>query len=382
LGDGTQTTSFQPVPITGLESVVAIAAGDAHSLALKSDGTVWMWGDNGVNTSSTTPVQVTGLAGITSLAAGTHFAFAVKTDGMPSGTLWGWGANQFGVLGDGTWTPRATPTAVLDDVVSATAGDFNSVAMTESGTLLSWGINGSGENGDGTTNARSLPGPVSSLTGVTGAATGWHHSLAVHSDGHVSSWGYNGWGSLGDGTGTTSLTPVTANVVDALAVSTRAGSYHSAAVRLDGTLWTWGKNDVGALGDGTTATNAVPKAVPNFTLFFDDVDRDGLDATREAQLGTDPTKADTNGDGIPDGAAVQTGLSATNSDMDGDGVSNEDERDAGTNPFVSDTDGDTVSDMTDCMPLDSTRSTCSADPNDHTAPTITLDEPSGAVPVP
>jgi len=89
--------------------------------------------------------------------------------------------------------------------------------------------------------------------------------------------------------------------------------------------------------------------------------------------------ADTNGDGIPDGVAIKSGISATNLDMDGDGVSNAVELARGTDPFLADTDGDGVNDGQDCFPLDPSRWQCPApDPNDHTPPTITLQEPTNA----
>lgn len=111
-----------------------------------------------------------------------------------------------------------------------------------------------------------------------------------------------------------------------------------------------------------------------------DPDGDGLSSFREHQLGTDPLNADTNGDGVPDGAEVGMGKDPTNTDMDGDGLSNSVELQKGTDPFNPDTDGDGVFDGTDCFPLDSTRNQCpSADPNDHTPPTVTLGEPTDAV---
>src|SRR5262249_32940800 len=149
-----------------------------------------------------------------------------------------------------------------------------------------------------------------------------------------------GYGQLGDQTGTTHNVPVAAAISNAIAIASGSVANHSAALVSDGTLWTWGRNDLGQLGDGTRATNVTPKPVPNFMVRFIDSDRDGLSDAEEAQLGTDPHNADTNGDGISDAEAIKLGISATNMDMDGDGVSNAAERAAGTNPFLTDTDGD------------------------------------------
>jgi hypothetical protein len=155
-------------------------------------------------------------------------------------------------------------------------------------------------------------------------------------------------------------------------------------VRDDGTLWTWGENTFGTLGDGTTNTRVFPKPVPDFRLAeFDlwsvDSDGDGLTNAEEFALGTDGRKADSNDDGVLDGAAVRAGLSPTNQDMDGDGVTNAVERARGTDPFEVDTDRDGVTDGADCFPLDPSRWQCpSADPNDHTPPTINLQEPTNA----
>jgi hypothetical protein len=131
-----------------------------------------------------------------------------------------------------------------------------------------------------------------------------------------------------------------------------------------------------------------PVKIPAFSLADEtwltaDPDGDGLPTWRELELGTDPLNPDTNGDGILDGAEVAAGLSPTNLDMDGDGVPNAVERAQGTNPFRADTDGDGVADGVDAFPLDPARwQALTSDPNDQTAPTITLIEPTSAVPIP
>jgi hypothetical protein len=247
---------------------------------------------------------------------------------------------------------------------------------------LAWGFNGEGELGNGGTTDLWRPNVIPGLGGVIEVVGGLRSGIALRADGTSAGWGWNGWGQLGDGTGITRLTPIQVWLTRALSVAAPGQGNHAAAVRDDGTLWTWGENDAGALGDGTTTTNATPKPVPAFALFFDDIDRDGLSASEEGLLGTNPNLWDTNGDGIPDGLSVRLGISPTSTDVDGDGVLNSVETAQGTDPFTADTDGDGVNDVLDCAPLDSTRSTCVGDPNDHTPPVITLDEPAGAVPIP
>ena len=124
--------------------MVAIAGGDSHSLALKSDGTVWAWGYNGCGqlgdgstTNRLTPVQVSGLTGVVAIAGGGSHSLALKSDG----TVWAWGCNDYGQLGDGTTTNRLTPVQVsgLTGVVAIAGGGAHSLALKSDGTVWAWG---------------------------------------------------------------------------------------------------------------------------------------------------------------------------------------------------------------------------------------------------
>jgi hypothetical protein len=171
-------------------------------------------------------------------------------------------------------------------------------------------------------------------------------------------------------------------------VAISSGDTHTVAIKADGTVWAWGANGLGGLGDGTTTARCTPVASSAFAVadnswLVGDPDDDGLPTWREYVVGTDPLDWDTGGSGLGDRVLAESSAEAANSDLDGDGVPNDVEIARGTDPLNNDTDGDEVSDGEDAFPLDPDRSAApSADPNDHTAPVITLTEPTNAILVP
>jgi alpha-tubulin suppressor-like RCC1 family protein len=262
LGDGSTTNRSTPVlvsQLSGLTTVAAVAAGGNHSLALKSDGTVWAWGfnglgqlGNGTTDSRSTPVLVSGLSGVTAIAAGRNHSLALKSDG----TVWAWGDNAAGQLGDGTTVNRSTPVSGLTGATAIAARFDHSLALKSDSTMRAWGYNGFGQLGDGTTANRSTPVQVSGLTGVTTISAGFYHSLAVKNDSTIWVWGYNQYGQLGDGTQTSHTAPVrVSGITGASAIA--GGDYHTVALMSDGTVWTWGFNRYGQLGADPTGTNMV-----------------------------------------------------------------------------------------------------------------------------
>jgi alpha-tubulin suppressor-like RCC1 family protein len=268
LGDGTTIDRTAPVQVSGLSDVLSVSAAESnYSLALKSNGTVFAWGWNGygvlgdgTSTERHTPVQVSGLSGATAVSAAYAHSLALKSDG----TVWAWGLNNNGQIGDGTSTERHTPVQVsgLSGVTAVSAQFGHSLALKSDGTVWAWGRNSDGELGDGTTTNRLTPVQVSGLSDVTVIAAGQYYSLALKSDGTVWTWGSNGHGELGDGTTTQRLTPVQVGGLSGVTITAVASAYESSlALTSGGTVMAWGLNGHGQLGDGTTTNRTAPVQV-------------------------------------------------------------------------------------------------------------------------
>ncbi|WP_338796768.1 IPTL-CTERM sorting domain-containing protein [Acidovorax sp. DW039] len=270
LGDGTETDRALPVAVESLPSgVIQLAAGTRHTCALTSAGAVLCWGSNGAgqlgdgtNTFSKTPVPVSGLSGgVQSIAAGGDFTCAVTT----AGALQCWGDNNAGQLGDGSATNRNTPTAVTglsSGVQSVVLGGNHACALTDAASVLCWGYNFSGQLGDGTQVNRTSPAAVAGLGGEVQAITaGKNHTCVVAGTGGVLCWGGNFEGQLGDGSTTRRTTPVTVSGLSSGVQQVAAGENHSCAVTITGATQCWGSNNAGQLGDGTTSSHSTPVAV-------------------------------------------------------------------------------------------------------------------------
>jgi alpha-tubulin suppressor-like RCC1 family protein len=276
LGNGTTTNSSTPVAVSVPSGVTftAIAAGLDDSLALGSNGKVYAWGDNSFDelgngstaSDSTVPVAVSLPAGVTAtaIAAGQYHSLAIGSNG----TLYAWGYNNDGQLGNGKKATPSTPVAVsMPSGVTATkiaAGGYHSLAVGSNGDLYSWGYNVDGQLGNGTTTLEDKPVVVSLPSGVsaTSLSAGLYFSLAIGSNGDLYSWGYNADGELGDGAAVNSSTPVAVTLPAHAAPSQiSTGLYDSLALATNGTLYAWGQNGYGQLGDGSTTTSLSPTTV-------------------------------------------------------------------------------------------------------------------------
>jgi alpha-tubulin suppressor-like RCC1 family protein/subtilisin family serine protease len=269
VGDGTNAEQHSPVAVAISAAVTGMVQGATHTLARRSDGSVWSWGDNSKGTlgigswvGRSTPGKVSTVSGLTSavsVSAGMYHSLAVKSDG----SVYVWGDNDYGQLGTGGNLYSPSPTRLgLSSFSAVAAGLYFSLALRSDGTVWGWGDNG-GQLGDGTTVRRYSPVQVTGLNGITitAIAAGNSHSLGLSSDGTVWAWGNNSSGQLGDGTTTMRSVPVQVPGLGGI-VAIAAGSAHSLALGSDGRVWTWGYNGSGQLGDGTTVNRLIPTPVP------------------------------------------------------------------------------------------------------------------------
>ena len=281
------------------DTFLTTTTGGHHSLALKPDGTLLAWGGNGYGQlgnptvtalSVGAPVVVDATPGLSALAgrrvvavaAGESHTIALCSDG----TVVAWGSNLYGELGTGDTTLRNLPVEVSRapglsalagrTVVAITAGAAHNLALCSDGTLVAWGRNSSGQLGDGSSTDQVYPVLVSTLAGqsalegreVSRISAGGSHSLALCSDGAVVAWGENGNGQLGNDTTVDAVQPGLVNTVVGLSAlagkvvtQISAGGAHSLALSDDGSVAAWGSNAYGQLGDATTIERHLPVAV-------------------------------------------------------------------------------------------------------------------------
>jgi alpha-tubulin suppressor-like RCC1 family protein len=276
LGDGTMVSRATPGLIPGLSGITQISTGLLYGLALRSDGTVWAWGYNSAGTlgdgttiSRPTPVQVVGLANVVQIVAAGYYSMALRSDG----TVWTWGLSVEASLGN-VGVAHLVPTQVagLFNVLQIAGAEGHALALARPNrlsvvtSLYTWGDNWHGQLGDGTVTTRTAPVPVVGLGTIVidSIATGALNSFVLASDGSVWSWGDNHFGELGDGA------KVAYRTVPAQAIGPKSGitqlsaaNYHVLALRSDGIVEGWGRNEDSELGGATSApVSWVPVTIP------------------------------------------------------------------------------------------------------------------------
>jgi alpha-tubulin suppressor-like RCC1 family protein/subtilisin-like proprotein convertase family protein len=282
LGDGSNDGASLPLAVstTGAlagKTIVAIAAGYVHSLALDSDGHVYSWGYNtagelGLGSTAENigePTQVAGLLSgktIVAIAAGRNHSLALASDG----SLYAWGSANEAQLGNGVSGNNAksnvpvgvtmTGALVGKTIVGISAGLYHNLVLASDGTAYGWGWNSTGQLGDGGHFEASEPvavdiGSSSALEGKTliAVAAGTDHSLALDSAGKVYAWGFNISGQLGTSNGAgPHYLPRGVNLPSSvIATAISAGADHSFALTSDGVLYGWGSSSNGQLGNGS-----------------------------------------------------------------------------------------------------------------------------------
>ena len=274
LGLGNTTYYSSPVQVGALTDWSKIAAGADHFVSIKTDGTVWAWGNNGSGrlgdgstTNRSSPVQVGALTTWTKVGASAQSSFAIKTDG----TLWAWGRGSSGELGQGNTTSYSSPVQVgaLTDWEDVATTGFNAgFAIKTDGTL--WAIGGwnasGGSLGVGDTTNRSSPTQVGALTDWLSVCGGGYFGAAIKTDGTLWTWGNNLSGPLGQGNTTDYSSPVQVGALTTWSTAI-TGGYHMASVKTDGTLWSWGRGNEGQLGLSNTTSYSSPVQVGALTTW-------------------------------------------------------------------------------------------------------------------
>jgi alpha-tubulin suppressor-like RCC1 family protein len=266
LGDGTTVGKSSPVTtVAGGTNWKQVACGVQHTAAIKTDGSLWTWGrnifgnlgDGTIVNNSSPATTVSGGTNWKQVACGVFCTAAIKTDG----TLWTWGRNDYGQLGDGTTVSKSIPATTVAGGTNwkqVACGSNHTAAIKTDGTLWTWGRNDSGALGGNFANKSS---PVTTVSGGTNwkqVSAGFFYTAAIKTDGTLWTWGYNEYDQLGDGTTVDKASPVTTVAGGTNWKQVSAGFYQTAAIKTDGTLWTWGRNDTGQLGDGTTGRKSSP----------------------------------------------------------------------------------------------------------------------------
>lgn len=275
IGDGTTNDASTPTSITGgYTDWIKVSAGNQHIMAIRADGTAWGWGTNGSGqlgdgspTNRSVPVSVTGgIKNWIQISASIDHTIGLRADG----TAWGWGLNDVGQVGNNDTADVSVPNPVVGnftDVLQVDAGGIHNALLRTNGTVWCWGEGQDGRLGNGSTQDRSSP--VSVLGGITNfiqVSAGFNFTSALRADGTIWCWGRNSKGQLGDGSTTarSSPVPIVGGITDWTQISSGGDAAiegFTIAIRSDGTAWSWGGNGTGALGNGGSGDRSSPVSV-------------------------------------------------------------------------------------------------------------------------
>ncbi|HNR14382.1 MAG TPA: hypothetical protein PKM59_13835 [Thermodesulfobacteriota bacterium] len=252
--------------LTAVAVSLLAAPFDGNLLSAKALGaTLWTWGNNtygqlgdGTTVSGFSPAPVGTAADWTSVSILDVHAVALQADG----SLWAWGKNNYGQLGDGTTTTAYTPIHIGTDTDwrMVSPGSRHTIALKTNGSLWAWGNNKFNQLGDNSDNDSYTPIQIGTDTDWQMVSVGLWHTLALKTDGTLWAWGYNYYGQLGTAESTYVDIP-TKVFEDTDWSSVSAGHLSTLALKTNGTLWTWGYNYYGQLGNGTTASTYVPSQI-------------------------------------------------------------------------------------------------------------------------
>ena len=277
LGNGNQLQQETPVREASLANNWSdINPGKSHVLALKADGTLWAWGrnlegqlGNGTNVSSNVPVQVGTDQDWVSMGCAGNQSFAIKANG----TLWAWGDNSSGQLGFPSMANTPTQVGTANNWISVAAGSDFTVGLRSDGTLWTWGADDSGQLGNGSLGAVSIPTQIATGDRWSTIEAGLKYAMAIKSDGSLWTWGNNNRGQLGIGTLLDANVPTqVSSALPWIGISCGQdglsnNNQHSLGLKADGTAYAWGDNGGGQLGNGqfSMTTQNTPVQISTLT---------------------------------------------------------------------------------------------------------------------